>query len=659
MATDPYEAFRQVVPKIVADEAKLDQWINGGENDTVQTDGGPIPTWAGVVSSLNSETAITETGQNRAASEEAAERAETAASIADSGAQIYSSVSDGLDGTTDGQYFRVISGPDSREVATYRNDAGTKSLVMQMYTKAAIDPVVGDYELRRQLWETSPSDSEYVYVIGDEAGYAAIGVSADGKTSIMRHNEHRLEDRQFVGGVMDEDERVSIGYMEDGRTFIQRHNEEVIDDLEFVYGVIDEDNRLAWGVRADGTFYPESTATDEQKIIQPKNRTLKVIYAIGQSLSVGGGIRNSGPEDITVVSVPPRPYGEYCLMLNTGISNQYRDRDVPLSDPRIPATGFESAYEVYNDSRFWETHGTGLIERILIDADLDQRDTMLFRTGGRGGSTYGELSKGSEMYAYSLDDIRDIVSIAGDRGWSVEVVAMTVTHGEANRVAGTTGYIDLLRQWKADYQSDIQSITGQTSGPLFFPDQLCNQFEGDFEGNQIILDFLDWSEEDPEVFLSCPKYQLPFSNYVHLTPEGYRLMGELHGRAIQRVLSGGDWEPLKATSVTLSGNVVTVTTNATSQLVADTEFYDLQSQVGFEFLSDSVPVRISGVDFQGVNQIILTLSSEPSGSEMTLDYAFTKRGGNIRDSSGGVTMTDSLPLHNWLVSFKQNVTQEA
>ncbi len=390
----------------------------------------------------------------------------------------------------------------------------------------------------------------------------------------------------------------------------------------------------------------------------PQDNVLKVVYAIGQSLSVGGGqTSNSETPELAVVSNPPRPYSEYCLMLDTGARGQYASPSSDLDAPRISANDFTGIYEVYNGNNLGETHGTGLLERLIVAGTEGQRDTWVFRSGGRGGQAYADLAKGTAMYAHSLEDMQEIVDLAAGRGWTVEIVAMTVTHGEADRNAGTEDYISLLRQWKTDYQADVQAITGQASGPLFFVDQMSNPFNGAPLANQITLDQYDWAEEDPEWFMVAGKYYLPSIDALHLRAPGYRALGEYHGRAIRSVLDGNGWEPLKPVSLNLTGNVVDVVFNNSTPLVIDTTTVEEQSNYGFSFPYQQAS-GIASVELVGTDTVRLTLNEappEPAGSYF-LNYAFNIRKGNLRDSSSDEALTDSLPLHNWAVSFRLPVT---
>src|SRR6185295_4905139 len=62
-----------------------------------------------------------------------------------------------------------------------------------------------------------------------------------------------------------------------------------------------------------------------------------------------------------------------------------------------------------------------------------------------------------------------------------------------------------------------------------------------------------------EMVCSGPKYQYESPDRLHLTAEGYRLLGEKYGEVYyERVILGHDWKPLQPTKVSVTGKVITV-----------------------------------------------------------------------------------------------------
>lgn len=72
----------------------------------------------------------------------AADSAATAVNMADAVAQAtatYASISAGIAGTVDTDYFRVIEAPEASKISVYQNDAGSATLIATYYTQAGVD----------------------------------------------------------------------------------------------------------------------------------------------------------------------------------------------------------------------------------------------------------------------------------------------------------------------------------------------------------------------------------------------------------------------------------------------------------------------------------------------------------------------------------------
>lgn len=72
----------------------------------------------------------------------AADSAATAVNMADAVAQAtatYASISAGIAGTVDTEYFRVIEAPEASKISVYQNDADSATLIATYYTQAGVD----------------------------------------------------------------------------------------------------------------------------------------------------------------------------------------------------------------------------------------------------------------------------------------------------------------------------------------------------------------------------------------------------------------------------------------------------------------------------------------------------------------------------------------
>src|SRR5207244_3621953 len=75
-----------------------------------------------------------------------------------------------------------------------------------------------------------------------------------------------------------------------------------------------------------------------------------------------------------------------------------------------------------------------------------------------------------------------------------------------------------------------------------------------------------------KTILVCPKYFLPYWDGLHLSPDGYRWLGEYYAKAYyQQMIAGQQWSPLRPIAISRNSNVVSLTfTGAVGNLVLDT-----------------------------------------------------------------------------------------
>lgn len=130
------DALQSKVATFAADIELAHKLVHGLPAEQVETEGGVMPTFAGVQEQLSAAAAITETGQNRQAAEAAKTAAEAARDVANSSAGIYQGTDLGLAGTATGDYFSVPSPLDDEVLILYRNEAGI-AVEVKRYPSAA------------------------------------------------------------------------------------------------------------------------------------------------------------------------------------------------------------------------------------------------------------------------------------------------------------------------------------------------------------------------------------------------------------------------------------------------------------------------------------------------------------------------------------------
>lgn len=308
---------------------------------------------------------------------------------------------------------------------------------------------------------------------------------------------------------------------------------------------------------------------------------------------------------------------------------------------------------------------------------------------GRSGNSYQCLRRGgcswhSPSYIKAFDDgmrqVNDAKALAAARGASYVVRAVTAIHGETDHyypgfpLAGTDGtpnkilnYSDALLEWQSDYETQVKARTGQTLPvPLFI-----SQMSGwtDKPASSIANLQLDAHQRAPgKVVLVTPAYPLPFAtDCLHFTSHSNRRLGEYFAKAYLRtVLQGKAWEPVRPTSVTRVGNVLTVKFAVpVPPLVLDTTLVTNPGNYGFRYTDSASTPAISSVAVTAPDTVTITLASTPTGSNKHLTYAQNAPSpacpGPTQGPRGNVRDSDTTPslygysLYNWSVHFDLTV----
>lgn len=346
---------------------------------------------------------------------------------------------------------------------------------------------------------------------------------------------------------------------------------------------------------------------------------------------------------------------------------------------------------------FWypvETMSSGLANEAAMLAKTKfgkASHDVLVSLAGRNGLTYWCLRTGGcnfvdPSYIVAFDEnmkqVSDGKAIAAAQGKSYVVRMATAIHGESDDYAygtntqefpldGTDGtaqsiktYADGLIEWQRDYESGARAITGQTEAvPLMisqfsgwndFPTSAVSQFQ--FEAHVRALG---------KVVIVTPGYTLDWApDCRHYSAKGERQLGEYFGKAYARVvLEGRRWEPVRPTSVTRAGDVITARFAVLSPpLVLDTTRVTNPGNYGFEVVDAAgAPLAIAAVALGGPDSVVITLGAAvPAGAR--LRYAFTGvphscpgpyvgPRGNLRDSDNTPSQY-GYELFDWAVHFE-------
>ena len=328
---------------------------------------------------------------------------------------------------------------------------------------------------------------------------------------------------------------------------------------------------------------------------------------------------------------------------------------VPLVEPvgRL-APNYPSAWPENIDG---ETPHSAMANEItaLVRANLGRDFVSVHAAVGEDGQGMIFLKKNAvpkgvngRSYAAAMIATKAITRLAKAAGKTYGVGAIIVTHGETD--AGNPNYETELYQLWEDYNADLPAITGQKQKILM----IVSQQNSCADHSPSTLAQWKIGEDYPaDIVCSGPKYQYPSFEGVHLTAEGYRLLGEKYAEVYyQRVILGKNWEPLQPARVEREGKIITVHYHVpVPPMIWETQFEMPHQSVeewkqgkGFEVTTASGnKTAIVSVDISG-DAVAITCASDPGAgarvgyamigetNRMTVPYPGTFRWGLLRDS---------------------------
>ncbi len=428
------------------------------------------------------------------------------------------------------------------------------------------------------------------------------------------------------------------------------------DPTAFDSGDVPESGTLG----VDGSTDAPTTTTDAPaeaaSLLSPTfvHRDINHVLGTGQSLSVGA---LGTPVLSTMQAYDNTMFVTGVISGGTGLTSF-----VPL---------LESGVETMSSA--FANHVTKLArEVVLVGQPVGKTSHDLLVSGhGIGGQPYAALKKGGTLTAYAngMAQLKAAHDLAMAANKSYVVRAVTNVHGESDSQDGNANYLANLLQWQADYEADVKAVTGQAEPVPMLHTQFSSWTRlAGFPTTSIIppQQLASHVNAPGKLVLVGAKYHLPYvADGVHLTNEGYRHMGEDYAKVYRRVvLEGKPWEPVRPSSVTRAGAVVTVKMHVPAPpLVMDTTLVTDPGKNGFEWADDGPATpTIASVAITGPDTVVVTLSAAPTGANPRLRYAFTGVSGalagpttgargNLRDSDA-TPSPEGYKLYNWCVHFE-------
>ena len=396
------------------------------------------------------------------------------------------------------------------------------------------------------------------------------------------------------------------------------------------------------------------------------------IIGTGQSLSVGG---TGNP----IKSTEP-------LFGNFKVGTADLKWPIDSTDPKItlePLTepvgrrsmGYPSSWPMNIDGETPQTSAGNEISQLSLD-NLKQSYTTVHYQVGESGQGMIRIRKDSvpagvtgRSYEAAMIQTKAVTRLAKAAGKSFGVGAIFMTHGETD--TGNAKYEEELYKFWSDYSSDIKAITGQKRDVLMIVSQ--HNRLGDYSPSTLA----QWKtavEHPASIVCSGPKYQYPYSgDALHLTTDGYRLLGEKYGQVyFERVVLGHDWNPLQPTKVDRKDKKLFVQFHVpVGPLVWDATLGDPHPSTaewakgkGFEITDEKgAKIAIKSAEINGSDTVVLELESDP-GPNLRLSYAMvgestlrnpqfgaTPHWGLLRDSDPFVGATTHAAQPNFCVAF--------
>lgn len=193
--------------------------------------------------------------------------------------------------------------------------------------------------------------------------------------------------------------------------------------------------------------------------------------------------------------------------------------------------------------------GTAEAFRIMADyygIDLPENFKIIGCTGGAGGRSVKQLSKGSTFYNNVINSVTTAKAACDAAGLTMIVPCFTWTQGEEDMRAGGSAssygygdynphtYKDRLKQLIEDFNTDIKAITGQTEDVLCVSYQLTSHTAYS-RYPRIALQQQELAEEYDKMIIAKVMYDLEYvkegSSEVHAYARSYRNIGNLYGVA--------------------------------------------------------------------------------------------------------------------------------
>ncbi|GEM_PF-5429968 len=400
-----------------------------------------------------------------------------------------------------------------------------------------------------------------------------------------------------------------------------------------------------------------SKLSNEVKRIPSADDLLIILPSYGQSNSVGvggAGVGGAAPEQFMYNN----PYGDRLFMFaGTDVRLGYI-RDVENVVNGSTLTDFQPLKTIIDSANCGTSAIEGTGRALARQTELmGINSKILCFTSGRGASYLTDLVSGTVPYTNLMTGIERGVWVANKKGLKAYVPAVVFVHGEADQ--SNSQYTTKLIEFYDTLNADIKARTGQSADVQLLVSQ-PSSFSTAYHG---VLGLYNAAKTNLNIHLVSAGYPFSFiSDYLHYDPRGHYKLGEYFAKAISDIVVGKKYQALMPTNVTKKdANTIEITFNSVGNLVADTvNMTAKNANWGFQLFNDGIEVPITSKTISD-NKVTLTTSATLTSGRV--DYAMEGQSnpktaanlprGQLRDSSAYLSITDSSPLYNWCVHFRE------
>lgn len=626
--------------------------------------------------SKQSEQSAINAGLSAAAAEEsrilADEAATNAQSYADSAATsaeqaegygdnqyTFPDITSGLAGTVSGQYFRVPQGSDSEDsFLYYLNNSGVAEESASAPGTAALDKV---------LEIISTKELEQLGVLRDQFGWLYFKWLRDGGFG---------SGNVFMGAEIIKNNILSITANDSGTVVFK-------DPFGWVYPLTGTNNGGGGSdpeeeikIRdTQNKLYAENLKSEVSFDIASPVYDYNIIVSYGQSISTGyegwPALTKVAREVNNLIMFGQSVRGATRAGTYSALGgNTFNDMISVVQSTTTPTTILSDA-DVALLARGASNEGEDMMvgainfwraQQLKMRAlSSDPTRKIIGLNVGVAGMTVEQLSKGASTGHYENRFMKALTDIKASipSGKTVGLVGIIYVGNEYNYDAawgGTTDkdtYKALLRTLLTNMSTDAATILGygSTERPAKFTVQPGASYTRDATNMSIGNAHVELSNENDDIFL-CGTYYQVTDKANHLSPNGYRWVGQKVGQVMHQVLDRRiNWFPTQAISATCEGTNLLLDLALPKSAAAFAPAYYLTTggtiypNKGFRVTDSSGQIDIAETTYAADTIARLTLSRAPV-STPTVWYApqTTYNGnGNVCDSDN----TKSLYLYEY------------